>query len=158
MLTAYNTWANRKLVASVLDAGEERCLLQQKSSFSTICHTILHISDAQEIWIRRLHGESPQGRPGGEFKGNTATACQLLQNSSMRLEDYVSGLEDSDMNRVIPYRNIKGDPYKNSVFEILSHVVNHGTYHRGQLITLLRQTDITSLPVTDLIAYYREQL
>ena len=112
MLTAYNSWANQKLVTSVLDAGEEKGLFPQQSSFHTICLTVLHIGDAQEIWMCRLQGDSPQGRPGGAFNGNTEAACRLLLESSLKLENYVSRLEDAAMSRIIGYRNIKGDSIK----------------------------------------------
>ena len=157
ILAAYNSWANRKLIAVISETGEENSMLEQKSSFNTILKTVLHISDAQEIWLYRLHGESPSGRPGGEFHGNIFDACALLQVSSDKLEQYVAHLDGSALNEVIRYKNIKGDPFESTVFEIISHVVNHGSYHRGQLVTMLRNIGVSDLPATDLIVYYREK-
>jgi uncharacterized damage-inducible protein DinB len=57
---------------------------------------------------------------------------------------------------VITYRAMNGSPYANPLGELLRHVVNHGTYHRGQVATLLRQLGVKP-PQTDLILYYRER-
>jgi uncharacterized damage-inducible protein DinB len=57
---------------------------------------------------------------------------------------------------VVSYRALSGAPYANPLGELLRHVVNHGTYHRGQVATLLRQLDVKP-PQTDLILYYRER-
>jgi uncharacterized damage-inducible protein DinB len=52
---------------------------------------------------------------------------------------------------------MKGIEFKSAVDEILFHVVNHGTFHRGQMITMLRELGYTSFPSQDLIAFTREQ-
>ena len=74
-LCRYNTWANRKILGFIEEAGEERCLKTQESSFGTIKETLIHILDAQHIWLERLRGRSPQVWPGAGFTGNSARAA-----------------------------------------------------------------------------------
>jgi uncharacterized damage-inducible protein DinB len=156
-LAEYNTWANIKISGLIEAAGEERATMLQKSSFPTIKQTLLHILDAQFIWDQRLHGNSIADWPGKNFNGTASEAGDLLIKSSHNLEKYVQGLTEKDLKQIIAYRNIKGEPFKNPVWEILVHLINHGTYHRGQLVTMLRGSGFTAVTSTDMINYFRER-
>ena len=73
-----------------------------------------------------------------------------------RLLSFVNGLTQTDLDRVIEYKTLKFGAYRNPLRESMQHVVNHGTYHRGQVTTLLRQ--LGAQPVlTDLMHFYRER-
>ena len=156
-LTAYNSWANMRILKFVTEAGEDRSGLMQSSSFSTIRQTVLHILDAQFVWFSRLHGVSPTDGPGKNFSGTAVDACMKLVESSKEFETYVASLSDADLQVLISYKTIKGDPFTSKIYEILAHAMNHGTYHRGQLITMLRGAGFTDLASTDLIVFFREQ-
>jgi uncharacterized damage-inducible protein DinB len=108
-----------------------------------------HILNAHQVWNSRIIGEhSPVGpwdlRPASELK----EIDQVNYSNSIRILDH------SDLNSVIKYKNSRGDSYTNSVRSILFHVVNHSTYHRGQIATEFRQNGIEPL-VTDYIFYKR---
>ncbi len=155
-LTAYNTWANTGILKFVMAAGEERALILQQSSFPTIRKTVLHMLDAQHIWHDRLHGISPVDWPGKNFTDTTVNACEKLVKSSIDFQDYAHSLTSSDLERVIDYHNLKGDAFQNTITQIIAHVMNHGTFHRGQLITMLRGAGHTDLASTDMISWFRE--
>ena len=73
-----------------------------------------------------------------------------------RLLVFVGGLRQEDLDRVIEYKTFNFGVYRNALWQSMQHVVNHGTYHRGQVTTLLRQ--LGAQPVlTDLMHYYRER-
>ena len=155
-LTSYNTWANSRILNFVTAAGEERTSILQLSSFPTIRQTVLHILDAQHIWYGRLHGISPADWPGKNFTDTTVDACQRLIESSHDFQVYADSLSPSDLEKVITYHTIKGAVFQNTITQIMVHVMNHGTFHRGQLITMLRGAGHTDLASTDMIAYFRE--
>jgi uncharacterized damage-inducible protein DinB len=155
-LLDYNKWANNSICSFVNAAGEDRAAMEQKSSFPSIQKTILHILDAQEIWLMRLREEKITGWPSKNFSGTTAEACVLLINSSQNLADHILTITDPEAT-IIEYQNLKGLTFSNNVFEIVMHIVNHGTYHRGQVITLLRGSGYDQPGSTDLINFYREQ-
>lgn len=155
-LTAYNSWANKKIKGFIMEAGEEMTLKMQSSSFPTIQQTILHILDAQTIWFSRLQGISPVSWPGQSFNGTSADACEMLIESCQHYEKYVKELTEKELMHNIGYRNMKGDAFIAPVQQILVHVMNHGTFHRGQLVTMLRGAGFTNLSSTDMIAYFRE--
>lgn len=66
----------------------------------------------------------------------------------------MDGLSDERLDEVVAYRTVAGVPQESAIWEMLRHVVNHGTYHRGQLATMLRQLGVAP-PSTDLILFYR---
>jgi uncharacterized damage-inducible protein DinB len=73
-----------------------------------------------------------------------------------RLLAFVEKLTQEDLNRVMEYKTLKFGVYKNPLWQSMQHVVNHGTYHRGQITTLLRQLGAQPI-LTDLMHYYRER-
>jgi uncharacterized damage-inducible protein DinB len=79
----------------------------------------------------------------------------LLRTSEI-LDEFVSTLDDATLRVDYAYQNLQGKPFENSYEETLFHVVNHGTYHRGQITTMLRQAGVQQVATTDLIAYLRE--
>jgi len=130
-LVKYNHWANTKL-AEVLQTFDDAVLDQEvTSSFSSIRKTVYHIWDAEFIWLSRLEGVSLTAFPSKSY--GEGIAIEL--NCS--------------------YKNIQQKDFTNSHTEIIMHCMNHSTYHRGQLITLLRQAGCQTLPSTDLIAFLR---
>ena len=154
---SYNLWANERM-GHLLMAHDDTVLnAEKKSSFPSIAKTILHIWDAETIWLTRLKGGSLSDWPSKSFSGNKADRLKGLINRSAELLQYIKEKGEAFQQEIIVYKNMKGDPYQNTVEEILFHLVNHGTYHRGQIITLLRDSGVTQLVSTDLIAWFREQ-
>jgi uncharacterized damage-inducible protein DinB len=150
-LTSYNTWANEIICSFILKAPETADI-EVVSSFSSIKKTLLHIWDAQVIWHSRINGVSLSGFPGKDFKGTIDDACKGLIESSRQLTALIAKHKN---NSVINYKNLEGKAFQSSLEEIITHVVNHGTYHRGQLITLLRQCGYTDVGSTDYITFCR---
>lgn len=154
-LARYNVWANRKIIDFVKKAGPAKAETTLISSFPTIHLTLLHIWDAQFIWYERLNGRSPLTWPGKEFNGDLNDLSDGLSRSSDDLVAYCDALTSDDLESSLTYHNTKGLSFENTRQEILSHLFNHGTFHRGQVVTMLRNTGFTDLEQTDLIEYYR---
>jgi uncharacterized damage-inducible protein DinB len=154
-MARYNTWANTHFAGFVGNAGEDAGVMSQVASFPSIRATLLHIWDAQFIWIMRIEGINITSWPGKEFSGSTLDAANGLVESSKQWELLVAGLESAELDRLVSYANIKGQPFTNTVSEIIFHVMNHSTFHRGQLVSMLRNAGFTSLTATDLIAFLR---
>ena len=79
------------------------------------------------------------------------------QSKSAEIIDYVAGKTEDELKQMLSYKNIAGQSFTSAIHDILQHVVNHGTYHRGQVITMLRQIGYTKLFPTDYIAFCREE-
>ncbi|MCC6383682.1 MAG: DinB family protein [Bacteroidia bacterium] len=148
----YNLWANQIIAGCMEKAGDEKLDIYIESSFPSIRKTWYHIWDAQSIWVARLEARQQIVAASFEFKGKTSEAINLFLKSS---EDLIKLGNQLETDRSLTYKNTAGKEYTNQVWQILMHVVNHGTYHRGQLITLLRQVGMTGFQPLDFIAYCR---
>jgi uncharacterized damage-inducible protein DinB len=153
----YNLWANERIGHLLMAQDESKLNAEQKSSFPSIAKTIFHIWDAEVIWLTRLKGGSLADWPSKKFTGSKADMLQGFIKTSTELLNFVKEKEACFVDEIIVYKSMKGDAYENSVEEILFHLVNHGTYHRGQITTLLHSAGATQMVSTDLINWFREQ-
>ena len=157
----YSIWATAKLSEIIENVDESILKKETGSSFPTIEKTILHIWDAELIWFKRLQGVSLTEWPSKDFNGDREALISGWIDNCIALKDFVESKGEDYLSTVIEYKNTSGKAYSNTVEEMLYHVVNHGTFHRGQIITMLRANGITQLGVneetssTDLITYLR---
>jgi uncharacterized damage-inducible protein DinB len=152
---AYNEWANTKIADVLREVEDQIFFLDNKSSFPSIAKTVLHIWDAQHIWVKRMQGSSQSNWPSASFKGSKDDSLNGLIESSSELSAFLRAKPKSFLSTLYPYKNMKGEPFENTYEDTLFHVVNHSTYHRGQIITMLREAGLKQLPSTDLIHYLR---
>jgi len=126
------------------------------SSFSSVRDTLAHIWGCEWLWLERFQGRSPASLPDVEqFHGISALRTRW-QEDQARLDKFVAGVTPEDLNGPHEYRTLNFDRYKNPLWLSMQHLVNHGTYHRGQITTMLRQLGAKPLS-TDLIHFYRER-
>ncbi|MBK9580649.1 MAG: DUF1572 family protein [Saprospiraceae bacterium] len=126
------------------------------SSFASIAETVLNIVAAEKVWYERLMNiENPSWLPF-TFKGDRLDTLRLWENSSQLLVDFVANMQNEHLASLQHYKRINGEAFTQPVYEILSHVLNHSTYHRGQLVTMLRQVGFIDVSSTDLLLYYRK--
>ena len=152
---AYNEWANTKFAELLANIDDQLFYQENKSSFSSVAKTVLHISDAQMIWLSRMQGHGLTAWPSATFKGSKADALSRLIESSKDINVFINSKGESFVSTTYAYKNMKGDPFEDPIQDTLFHVVNHSTYHRGQITTMLREMNITQLVGTDLIHYMR---
>ena len=152
--TTYNLWANTKLT-DVLKSIEPSLIDKEiKSSFPSLRKTMHHIWSAEEVWHKRLHGESPASlpQPGSDF---SAFAKQLSARSRGFI-DITKNKDENYLQTSCSYKDTRGNSHTNFHWQMIMHCMNHSTYHRGQLVTMLREVGVTTIPSTDMIAYFRE--
>jgi uncharacterized damage-inducible protein DinB len=155
--TDYNLWANKRLTDKLYTLKLEDWILEQKSSFTTIKRTLLHIYDAETIWFKRLNGESLTAMPGKDFKGRSEEIIMMLLDTSFQFFKFVKSSDEAFLSSICNYKSTEGKAFASRVSDIIMHCMNHSTFHRGQLITMLRYCGETVLPSTDYITYLREQ-
>ena len=154
-LFGYHRWANARVLdatAGLPTADFERDL---GNSFGSIRATLAHVLGADWVWLRRWLGESPKAFPEWDVATHAALRERWREVEGEQRE-FLDGLGESDVERVVAYTMLSGAAFSNPLGELCRHVVNHATYHRGQVVTLLRQLGVEP-PHTDLILYYRER-
>jgi uncharacterized damage-inducible protein DinB len=156
VLYEYNAWANHRALDAASALSNEQFVKPMGSSFGSVRDTLAHICGAEWIWLERFQGRSPASLPDVLECGDLASLRAKWSEQEKRLLRFVNGLTQEEMNRVFEYKTLKFGVYKNPLWESLQHVVNHGTYHRGQVTTLLRQHGAQPM-ATDLMHFYRER-
>jgi uncharacterized damage-inducible protein DinB len=151
----YNLWANQQLLDAIRQLTEEKINQEIVSSFSSIMKTVLHLLDAENIWWQRLKLAEKITVPSIGFTGNINDAETQLIAQSKAWESWVMQANERQLLHVLGYQNSKKEQFKQPVSEILLHLFNHGSYHRGQLITMLRQIGVEKVPQTDFTYYLR---
>ena len=154
---SYNAWANKKITEIILTLSPELCSKEIKSSFSSLNKTMLHMLDAESIWWQRLKLNEKIVVPSEDFKGETKDIVSSLLLCDLQWQEWVAGATDVALDHVFQYQNSKKESFKQPVYQVLQHVFNHGTYHRGQLITMLRELGVEKLPATDFILFTRNK-
>jgi uncharacterized damage-inducible protein DinB len=152
----YNAWANRRAMEAAAALTPEQFTKPLGSSFSSVRDTLAHIYGAEWIWLERFQGRSPASLPDVNQFTNLASFRERWLEHEARLLGFVRGLTQADLDRVMEYKTLKFGVYQNPLWQSMQHLVNHGTYHRGQVTTLLRQLGAQPI-LTDLMHFYRER-
>ena len=155
--TAYTAWANQKLFDCICNLHEEQLTREITSSFPSIQKTVLHMWDADAIWWQRLKFEERITRPSDEFTGNFPDLVKKSLQQSATWKEWVDNATEVQLQHVFAYQNTKKEQFKQPVYEMLLHLSNHATYHRGQLVTMLRQLGVDKIPQTDFVVFCRKK-
>ena len=155
-LFAYNYWARDRQIEACAALSQEQFERAMGNSFSSVRDTLAHLVGVEWLWLERWNGRMPAGLlPANDFP-TLISIRQCWAEIGNKLLTFAANLKVEDLARVHGIRTTKGEPYSHPLWEMMQHLVNHGTYHRGQVTTMLRQ--LGAQPVaTDLIAFYRQQ-
>lgn len=151
---AFNVWATQRITDVIVQLPEEKIHAEIVSSFPTLYKTVLHLLDAESIWWQRLKLQEHIERPSETFTGNFAELQKKLLTQSNLFLDWVNNASETQLQHVFAYVREK-EQNKMQVCAMLLHVFNHNSYHRGQLVTMLRQNGVTKIPSTDFSVYVR---
>ncbi len=152
----FNSWANRRTLDSCASLTPEQFTRDLGSSFRSVRDTLAHIYGAEWLWLERWHERVPPALPSAADFPDLETLRARWAQHERNLHAYIDSLTPAELGRVIKYKNTRGTPFEGPIGPMLNHVLHHSTYHRGQIVTLLRQ--LGAKPVsTDLIAFYRER-
>lgn len=154
---AYNLWANGLLLNVVKTLSEQQRRTEVKSSFSSVHNTLLHLLDAESIWWQRLKLQERINRPGDGFTGDFSELSKKLLEQNKLWVEWVNSAGEHTLQHEFIYHNQNGERFKQPVYQMLLHLFNHGTYHRGQLVNLLRQLGVEKIPQTDFIVWSRRK-
>jgi uncharacterized damage-inducible protein DinB len=156
LLYDYNSWANHRALDACAALSEEQFTRDLGSSFRSVRDTLAHICGVEWLWLERWHGRSHNALPPAAEFPNLETLRHRFDEVERNLLDYVASLTPEDIQRIIQHKTTQGVPQAAPLWQMLQHLVNHGTYHRGQVATMLRQ--LSAKPIsTDLIYFYRER-
>jgi uncharacterized damage-inducible protein DinB len=146
----FSAWASRRVLESTAALSAEERHRNLGSSFGSVYDTLEHIYQADAIWWDRLMGVPTGDLSKYDPSPDLSEWLPLLD----RYIEWAKGLKVTDWDRIVAFRFVSGDAGQQPVWQIVLHVVNHASYHRGQIATMLRQ--LGHKPAgTDLIMFYR---
>jgi uncharacterized damage-inducible protein DinB len=150
----YSAWASRRLVEAAAALPAEDLTRDFQTADRSVLRTLAHVYAADRVWLSRL-----AGTPFPGFVTDADRTLETLQNDwpalHDRWRDWAAGLAEDRTEAVLDYKDLKGNAWRQPVWQVILHVVNHATQHRGQVSGFLRSMGHVP-PVLDLIAYYRQ--
>lgn len=151
----YHYWARDRLLDALQSVAPEQLTRDLGSSFKSIHETIVHTYSAEWAWYSRWQGTSPTALlPADQFP-DLASVRAAWTELETKLRAFVDGLGEHGIERVFEYKLLSGQAGATPFWQMLQHVVNHASYHRGQVTTMLRQLGAAPAKPMDMIAFYR---
>lgn len=155
-LYSYDDWANNKLLYVVSELENEEFRRDLSSSFKSIGDTMVHILGAEELWLSRWMGEQGRTLLNPDHFPTHSLLADRWDDYRNQINSFILSLTEEDLSHPISYKNLKGIPYTLELWKQMLHVTYHSSYHRGQIVTMLRQIE-KKPPGVDLINYYLEE-
>jgi uncharacterized damage-inducible protein DinB len=174
-LYAYNRWANERMFSALEKLSDTQFTAPVQSSFPSIRETVFHILGAEWLWLQRWKGFSPRAiisdvnvtpRTLSHLTPvNVANAEELITVTALRSfadaiererQDFLATVTEDRLQAQVQFNDMAGTPYAEPLVQLLQHLVNHGTYHRGQVTTLLRQANAETGSL-DMLFFFRER-
>jgi uncharacterized damage-inducible protein DinB len=153
-LAAYNSWADQKIIDWLTKITDEQWQQVNVSSFSSVRETALHIASAEKIWIDFWTRAAHPVYLSANFAGTKNELLSIWNTASSGLETFIKSHPEEDLDKsvrfIYPNGNIGDMPY----YQTFAHIINHSTYHRGQLVTVLRQAGFNQFSSLDLATFY----
>jgi uncharacterized damage-inducible protein DinB len=152
---AYSAWASQRLLDAVAQIPSGELTRDFQTADRTVIGTLAHVFAADRIWLARVTGAT-----SGEFITDADRQLPVLQKDwpelHARWQQWAGQLTDESVRSIVEFKDTKGNPHRLLLWQIILHVVNHGTHHRGQVSGFLRTMGHTPPPL-DLSFFYREQ-
>jgi uncharacterized damage-inducible protein DinB len=151
----YHYWARDRLLDALEPLTPDQLNRDLGSSFKSIRETIVHTYAAEWAWHSRWQGNSPTSLlPADQFPDVAALRRAWSQHEA-EMREFLDRIGEDGVSRVFEYKLLNGQAGASPLWQMLQHVVNHASYHRGQVTTMLRQLGATPAKPMDMIAYYR---
>ncbi len=151
-LYSYNRWANARTIEVVRKLTPVQYAAEPTPGWSSVRSTLVHIADATLIWSKRLRGVTVSARAAETDFPTLDDVARLFDEGQAAFEALLPSYPPERLASVWSYRNIEGKEYKAPLWTVFRHVVNHASYHRGQVASKLARLGVDP-PSTDLIMW-----
>ena len=151
-LLLYMLWADREMLAAVREVRTEDLMRDAGVSFGSLLGTMSHMAGSQKIWLSRFLGEPLNYAPKPESP-DLRSWITFWEETAAGFNAFLAALTDEQLAAPLTWTSLKGDTATQPLWHLILHVVNHASYHRGQVTSLLRQMGYPP-PATDLSRYF----
>jgi uncharacterized damage-inducible protein DinB len=150
----FTKWADDTTFAALSQASPDQVSQDRGSSFKSLLDTLNHVYLAEVVWLKRVQGQTETKLADLESPTDLGALGQAWPAVHKAWIDWSQSLSGEDWSKPLILRNSQGAEFMLPHWQLVLHLVNHGSYHRGQVATMLRQAGIKP-PGTDLITFYR---
>ena len=155
-LLLYMLWADRTTLRSVRDVSPEDLRRDAGISFGSLFGTMVHILASQRRWLARFQGHAPAHLPVVDDFPDLLSWIHAWEETAAEIEAFLAALTDEQLAAPLAWTDSEGAALTRPLWQPVLHLVNHTSYHRGQMVSLLRQMGYQP-PSTDLIRYFLER-
>jgi uncharacterized damage-inducible protein DinB len=151
----YHYWARDRLLDAIEPLRPEQLTRDLGSSFPSIRETVVHIYAAEVAWHSRWQGQSPTALMTSDAFPDVAAVRRAWTAHEVTMRAFVEQLGEEGISRVFEFTLLSGAAGSSPFWQMLQHIVNHASYHRGQVTTMLRQLGAAPAKSMDMVAFYR---
>jgi uncharacterized damage-inducible protein DinB len=149
----YNYWARDRQLEACAALTEEQFLRPLGGSFSSLRDTLAHLAGVEWLWLERWQGRSPRAQPPPEGFPTLAFTAERWRAVERDMREYLAGLTEEALRLPMTCVGTRGNTWTYPLWRMHVHLLNHQSYHRGQVTTLLRQLGATPARVDFLVAH-----
>ena len=154
-LIDYTIWANHRVMRACATIPKDDFRRELGASFGSIRGTLAHMMWSEWIWLERWKGMSPAGPPDESELADVVALRDRWKVIEDHRRAWLEGLPTDGPGDVVRYKNTKGAAFRAPLWQLVQHVANHSTYHRGQVTSLLRQVGGRTVQL-DMVLFDRE--
>jgi uncharacterized damage-inducible protein DinB len=156
-LVDYHYWGRDRMLEALDALTAEQYVKDLGNSFKSVRDTVVHTYAAERNWYLRWVGDSPTAFPDPSEFPDVAAVRAAWKTQEHKIRLFVLALGEEPLHRIFKYRTFDGQEMESEFAHMLQHVVNHASYHRGQVTTMMRQLGMPAPKPQDLIRFYRER-
>jgi uncharacterized damage-inducible protein DinB len=156
LLFEYDAWAWQRVLAQAARLTPEQYVAPAPTPQGSLRGTLVHGLSAERTWLLRWQGESPAALLREEDVPTYAALAAAWEQVRTGLDAFVAGVTDAELAATLQYKTTKGAPMTNVLWQIIAHVVNHGTQHRSEAAMILTQYGYSPGDL-DFIVFLREK-
>jgi uncharacterized damage-inducible protein DinB len=155
LLHAFNSWATNRIFNACETMPPEQYHQDLRSGHKSLHGTLVHMVGAEKIWLSRWLGTTDQSFLSETDAPDLSTLRTIWEKTGFETAKFLGTMNDKKLLGTFTMKTPAGDQFTNTYWQAFQHVVDHSTYHRGQVAAMMRQLG-TPPPSTGLITFYRE--
>ena len=155
VLQAFNAWATLRVFEAVAKLTTEQYTMDMKSSHKNIHGTLTHIVAAEKMWLSRFVGKPDARLMTSADLPTLPDVKAAWEKVGYESAKFLGGMTDKKLQDTFTMTTVRGETFTHVYWHALQHIVDHSTFHRGQIVSMMRQQGVQP-PSTGLIKFYRE--
>jgi uncharacterized damage-inducible protein DinB len=149
----YSYWANHRYFAVTEGLTDEQLRRKQRHSWGDVHSVLVHMMSSETVWLKRWQGEAPKQHLEATSFPNLSSLKSAWAEVETNMRAFVEAQSEEDLQNVITYTNFTGQTFRVPLWQMLMHVTNHATHHRGELAAMFALMDVPH-PEEEVIQYF----